>query len=454
MVSTSDFTQTCNATILSEQCTPETCCLMQGEIQYLPSLGGNIAYAGLFAALMIPNLFFGIRYRTWSFFSWMMLGLLGEIAGYVGRIMLNINIFSFNAFLTYLIPLTIAPAFITASIYLCLARIIYILDPNLRHTRLKPMTYTKIFVTFDLLALILQGAGGGLAATANDKKGSDLGVNVMIAGLAFQVFSILIFTGLCADFAWRLRKSRVSRKARVAVAGRDTSYGSGALNRFPENHGAVGYKAIEESFAFKGMIIAMAAAVLLIFVRSTYRLAELQAGFDGALANNEVLFMIFEGPMIILACAGLAVFHPGVGLDGVWSMKDLAIHANDEAEKNLMTSATNSRAGVNDMAMEEGYAMRRTGSGEAFRITSGTPKVASFVQEIGLVMHHSFCGDCGSTIYKETIAGPAQPFILVQAGTIDGEDLEQVVPDVELWTSRRARWLPALTGVEQKARFD
>jgi hypothetical protein len=59
-------------------------------------------------------------------------------------------------------------------------------------------------------------------------------------------------------------------------------------------------------------------ATILIFVRSVYRVAELQGGFDGRIANNQTVFMIFEGPMIILATFALTVCHPGYAFAGQW----------------------------------------------------------------------------------------------------------------------------------------
>ena len=40
-------------------------------------------------------------------------------------------------------------------------------------------------------------------------------------------------------------------------------------------------------------------------------MAELESGFGGALANNEPVFMILEGPMIMIAVVALTAFHPG-----------------------------------------------------------------------------------------------------------------------------------------------
>lgn len=309
MVSASDFTQTCDFTILSDYCTPDTCCLDQGQLRYIPTIAGNAVYAAFFAILIIPNLWFGIRSKTWSFMTWMILGLVGEFVGYIGRIQLHNNIFDFNAFLTYLIPLTIAPAFITASIYLCLARIIYVVDPALQYTRLKPMTYTKIFVTFDFICLVLQGAGGGLAATANTPADGDTGVNVMIAGLAFQVVSLVIFSAVCLDFAWRLRKSSSSASTKMEDSSVEQSPATLRLD------------AIRHSKMFKGFTWTIAIAVTLVLIRSSYRLAELKDGFNSALFNDQVLFMIFEGPMIIIACVLLTVFHPSLSMRGFWSLR-------------------------------------------------------------------------------------------------------------------------------------
>jgi hypothetical protein len=69
-----------------------------------------------------------------------------------------------------LIPLTLAPALLTAGIYLCLGRVITVIGSE--NSRLKPKMYTYIFIGCDVLSLVLQGTGGGMAATARDPKGS------------------------------------------------------------------------------------------------------------------------------------------------------------------------------------------------------------------------------------------------------------------------------------------
>ncbi|KAF2181845.1 RTA1-domain-containing protein [Zopfia rhizophila CBS 207.26] len=272
------------------------CPIEWATISYIPNLGGNLVYLICFLVLLGIQIFFGVRKKTWTYLGAMVMGVLLEIIGYIGRIMLHNNPFIMNNFLVYLICLTIGPAFLTACIYLCLSRVITAIGSE--NSRLRPKTYTYVFVGFDLLALILQGIGGGLAATAKDKKGSKLGTDVMVAGLVSQVISMVFFMVLWADFALRVRRSRLS----------------GALARTQPPL----YDQLRATRKFTLFQWSLVIATVLIFIRSVYRVAELQEGFSGHLANDEATFMIFEGPMIILAVAAMTWFHPGRVFGNLW----------------------------------------------------------------------------------------------------------------------------------------
>ena len=124
----------------------------------------------------------------------------------------------------YLICLTIAPAFFTACIYLCLGRIIAVVGPE--YSRLGPRVYQRIFIGCDLLALVLQAAGGAIASTAKDHAGSKSGTNIMIAGLVSQVISIILFLCLWFDFDRHVRKA-----ARNGTLGRNQGPSYASLAR-------------------------------------------------------------------------------------------------------------------------------------------------------------------------------------------------------------------------------
>ncbi|KAL4925649.1 RTA1 domain-containing protein [Aspergillus undulatus] len=298
-----------NETLLqnTELCTLDTCPLELGMVQYLPLLWAQILFMAIFGAAIIPQLVFGIRYKTWTFMVAMILGLIGEVIGYGGRIMLNNNPFKLDGFLMYLVSLTIAPAFFTAAIYLTLSRIVVAYGEKISY--FKPRTYTITFITFDVIALILQAAGGAMASTAEpgDREATDMGVNVMIAGLAWQVVSLGIFSAMATYFYLRVRKAA-----------------SSDLN--PE------FSALRATRYFKASLWGFGIATLVIVVRSVYRCAELREGFDGELANDEVTFMILEATMIALAVIALTAFHPGAAWKGQWNNAVWSTRGKNEQE--------------------------------------------------------------------------------------------------------------------------
>jgi len=76
-------------------------------------------------------------------------------------------------------------------------------------------------MTGDGISLVLQSAGGAIASISDTKSGSDLGVNIMIAGLVAQVVSLTVFAVLCAEFAMQVRK-RWSEQERRYLEQRQT----------------------------------------------------------------------------------------------------------------------------------------------------------------------------------------------------------------------------------------
>ena len=64
----------------------------------------------------------------------------------------------------------------------------------------------------DFLSLVLQAAGGVVANGAATLAKARTGTNIMVAGLVFQVISLVIFIGLCVDFLLAVRRDQ----ARIA----------------------------------------------------------------------------------------------------------------------------------------------------------------------------------------------------------------------------------------------
>ncbi|KAL4815747.1 RTA1 like protein-domain-containing protein [Aspergillus spinulosporus] len=319
-----------NQTLLEDPslCTLDTCPLSMASFEYIPRLWAQILFMGLFGLAFLIHFFLGIRYKTYTFMVAMMLGLAGEVVGYGGRVLLHDNPFNDDAFLQYLVALTIAPAFLTAAIYLTLSRIVVAYGERISY--FKPRTYTITFITFDIIALLLQAVGGAIASTADDddRDMTDLGINIMIAGLAWQVASLLIFTAMSIYFFLRVRKA-------------------------PGSDFNLAFDSLRRSRYFKGSLWGLSIATLVILVRSIFRCAELSEGFDGKLANDEVTFMILEAAMIGIAAVCLTVFHPGVVWKGQWN--EAVWSTRGKSGKTYAKAATvdeDSEVSLNGMSMQ------------------------------------------------------------------------------------------------------
>lgn len=135
---------------------------------------------------------------------------------------------------------------------------------------------------------MLQGAGGGIAATADPGSSlQDVGTDLMIAGVIFQVVILAVFGYFLAEYTLRTyrRRSQLSAHS-VALLHKPT---------------------------FRMFIGAVIIAYTGIFVRCVYRIPELTGGWGSELMRNEPEFIALEGVMIVLAVLALTVAHPGWG---------------------------------------------------------------------------------------------------------------------------------------------
>ena len=271
---------------LAHTCTAVSArCPVQGSIYgYYPSLSANAFFLAFFAMFTLLNIGLGVRYRTWTFMIALTLGCATEAIGYVGRVLLHSNPFDKAGFDMQIVCLIIAPAFVAAAIYLTLKHLTLCFGPE--YSRIKPRNYTWIFIGCDILSLILQGAGGGLAATSSTKPSIETdGNDLMLAGIVFQVATLLVFAGMVADYFLRVSRS------------------SSALSKEAES--------IRTKTSFKCFIGGLIFAFLAVFARCVFRIAEMSGGWRNPIMQSETDFIALDGCMISLAVLLLTIFHPG-----------------------------------------------------------------------------------------------------------------------------------------------
>ncbi|KAL5315473.1 hypothetical protein ACEPPN_016341 [Leptodophora sp. 'Broadleaf-Isolate-01'] len=172
-----------NITFL-DQCTLEPYSLNYASLRYIPNLGANAAFGGIFVISLVAQIILWFSYRTHSYTFSMICGLILEVVGYAFRIAMRNHMFKEGPFL------------------------IVIAHYGIYNSRLSPKAYTIGFITSDFLALVLQSASGAVAETANDRATSKAWTNIMVGGLVFQVASQAVFSALAAEFFWKVKADR------------------------------------------------------------------------------------------------------------------------------------------------------------------------------------------------------------------------------------------------------
>jgi hypothetical protein len=132
---------------------------------------------------------------------------------------------------------------------------------GVEYSRLNPSLYYWFFISCDVVSLTLQATGGGMSSSSTGS--SKAGVDIAIAGLSFQVFTLTVFTALAVDYWIRYLRKRGYVLPLVA--------------------------------SFKIFLSFLSLATVLILIRCIYRIDELSNGYSGPLIHKEGLFIGLEG---------------------------------------------------------------------------------------------------------------------------------------------------------------
>ncbi|QRV76303.1 RTA1-like protein [Ceratobasidium sp. AG-Ba] len=150
-------------------------------------------------------------------------------------------------------------------------------------------TDTIIFVTCDIVALVVQAIGGARASIAVQTGGdAEKGAKIMVAGIIFQLAAISIYTLLAAEFLMRYYTNRPVRRREAPVEHK-----------------------VRLNTRLSLMILGLFISTLFIYIRSIYRTIELLDGWTGPIITNQLYFNVLDGMPIIVAIYALNLLHPG-----------------------------------------------------------------------------------------------------------------------------------------------
>lgn len=142
-----------------------TCPVSATTYGYYPNLPANIIFTVVFGVTGILQLVLGLRYRTYTWMIGVTLGCLLEMAGYIGRLLMHQNPWSSSGFKLQVVALVLSPSFIAAGIDLTMKHVALTFGKEL--SRIQPRLYTWVFIGVDIFSIVVQAAGGGIAASGD-----------------------------------------------------------------------------------------------------------------------------------------------------------------------------------------------------------------------------------------------------------------------------------------------
>lgn len=80
-------------------CTLDLCPIEYSVYGYRPSLAANYTFIALYAVAAVIHVYLGFRWKQWWFMVCMLIGAVNAIIGYVGRVLMYHNPFSFGSFM-------------------------------------------------------------------------------------------------------------------------------------------------------------------------------------------------------------------------------------------------------------------------------------------------------------------------------------------------------------------
>lgn len=272
----------------------------ESPYNYVPTEWICIFFVASYSISTVVHMGQALKYKLWWMIPTVTFAGIMEIFGWSARLWSSRNPELLMPYEMQLVGTVLAPTPLIAANFVILGRIINRFGPQF--SRLVPNMYIMVFCSFDVICLVVQAVGGALAAQAvNENKVPTLGGNIMLGGIAAQLFAIVVYMGLAAEFFLRQKYNA------------------------PFRHQVIKFEQGQHSLSKKvqRMIYGMSFCTICLFIRSVYRTVELADGWSGSVIATESYFNWLDGSFVTAAIYTLNVVHPGIYLK-----QDATIHTS------------------------------------------------------------------------------------------------------------------------------
>ncbi|KAH9896934.1 RTA1 like protein-domain-containing protein [Cubamyces lactineus] len=273
--------------------------LISPDYGYLPTKTANLVFISLFALSTAVHILQSFRSRAWWLLPTVVLAGFGEVLGWIAREWSHDQPLNDNAFLMQTVALILSPTPLVGALFITFGRMSARLGQ--RYSRLSPRLYSRIFLTCDIVALFIQAAGGGIAASTDNVKTSRMGSNIMLAGIVFQLVSLTVFSTLLVEYLVRRHQDRPFSRSTVD----ETEYARVSVDSLKG-------PSLRHQKSMMRLAIALCIGTTFLYIRAIYRTVELADGWTGKVIQTQSLFIVFDGVMVFSTMLILNICHPGL----------------------------------------------------------------------------------------------------------------------------------------------
>lgn len=261
---------------------------------FCPSFAAAITFSALFGVVTLAHIIQAIIYRK-TFALVLITGVLWQLLGYIFRILSITAPTSKPWFIAQSLLIILAPLWINAFVYMVLGRMVQFFLDDQRVCGIRARNMTAIFVLADVLAFIVQAAGGVKARWDAEPENLRAGRNTYMGGLGLQLAIIFAFVVLGIRFQAKI----VHQEAVALGAGEGTDVDATRSGR----------KA-------RQLLYAVWTVLGLIVQRTVFRLVEFSLEFGKYLADREWAPYVFDAAPMLVAVVVFNLVHPGRILRG------------------------------------------------------------------------------------------------------------------------------------------
>jgi RTA1 like protein len=249
-------------------------------LDYTPEIAPAAVCIVLYSIVTVIHGYFVFRRPKFLGMLPVFIGGVMLVIGYITRLIVRNNLYSVPIYAVSTLCILLPPSLFAAAVYMVFGRLLkYLNQTDVSLVRVNWIT--KIFIMGDVISFMAQGAGGGLQTSTNLST-QKLGGNVALAGLSIQLAFVATFLVVMS-----IAHNRLLKVTNIKI--------------IPN-----------AKYSWKTLVYALYVGVVLILIRSVYRVIEFAQGYHGLLNSHEIYLYLLDALPMFLWMVLFCIVNPSM----------------------------------------------------------------------------------------------------------------------------------------------